>query len=409
MRRTAIYLSGYGLFALASIVVISGAALLYTPQEVGDLSIVIAFQFLLSQFAGSGIHFSALYHDSRADKVPVSPMYALLTVVFTSVLWSLFFSLCYPLMVSAFYSPELLVYGPHLVVYAVMVASNKVFAAQLNAKEQYSALGMLFAFKGVLSLVMIGLCMYMQWPLSLYVTTVVLLPEILAFIIYVGYALRHIHGFSWGNVLLYFTRDFKFGMKALWGAIFLDSNTKVDVLMLGAFTDAKTTGIYTFIALASDLFLQFTTLLRSWVNPKVTKVYMESDVAGFRRFLKVQLQRSYVLGILFMLVVCGGFAGLIHAVPEYEQYQAGLPALYVISAFLCLCAGFFPLLQVFGQIGRPMTQSYIFAALFVTNVALNIVFIPWLGMIGAAFGTGLAYVVFAALLWRSFGNLVSAS
>ncbi|MCF8258647.1 MAG: polysaccharide biosynthesis C-terminal domain-containing protein, partial [Flavobacteriales bacterium] len=223
---------------------------------------------------------------------------------------------------------------------------------------------------------------------------------------FLAVCLWDVASFSLKDALKLFKRDFNYGIKALWGALFLDSSTKVDVLMLGAFTDARTTGIYTFISLASDLFLQFMTMVRSWVNPKVTRTYMDRDRPMFREFLKEQALQSYAVGTGFMALVCVGFVVSAFAIPEYAAYRAGLPSLLVLSFFLCLCAGFFPLLQVFGQIGRPMTQSATYAILFISNVLLNLLLIPWLGMIGAALGTGLAYMVYVLVFLRLIGRQV---
>jgi O-antigen/teichoic acid export membrane protein len=129
-------------------------------------------------------------------------------------------------------------------------------------------------------------------------------------------------------------------------------------------------------------------------------VFIEHDMGVFRVFLKDQLKRSYLLGTGFVLITCAGFVCSTFAIPDYVNYRIGLPALIVLSFFLCLTAGFFPLLQVFGQIGRPLTQSATYAILFIANILFNLIFIPWLGMLGAALGTGLAYLVYVAVFLK---------
>lgn len=226
-------------------------------------------------------------------------------------------------------------------------------------------------------------------------STVVLLPEAIAFAMYVVHAVHGVRRIHLEHVARLFRRDVRYDIRALWGALFPDSSTKVDILMLGAFTDARTTGIYTFISLASDLFLQFTSLLRSWVNPRITEAFVKHDADGFRQFILSELKRSYVLGIGFLMVLSAAFIVVTTCIPDYAVYREGIPAMVVLCSSLALCAGFFPLLQVFGQIGRPTTQSATFVLLFGVNVLFNLLFIPWFGMVGAALGTGLAYMVYA--------------
>jgi hypothetical protein len=193
LKQTAIYLSGYGLFAVASIALISGAALIYSPHEVGILSIVIALQFLLSQSVGVGMHFSTLYHDSNSTIERVAPLHGLLNVVICSGVISLAFYGVFPFVAVAVYPPEVLPYALHLSVYAVLVAANKVFNAQLNAKQQFGTLGWLFAVKAAVSLIMIAVSYRMEWPLSAYVTSAILLPEAIGFSMFIAYAM-HGHG-----------------------------------------------------------------------------------------------------------------------------------------------------------------------------------------------------------------------
>jgi O-antigen/teichoic acid export membrane protein len=53
--------------------------------------------------------------------------------------------------------------------------------------------------------------------------------------------------------------------------------------------------------------------------------------------------------------------------------------------------------MLFGQLGRPGTQTLFIAGFFGSNVLLNLALIPLLGIYGAAFATALSFVAMVLL------------
>lgn len=406
--RKYFFVLGYGLFGISAIAVVASAAITFEQYEVGVLSIIIALQFLLSQFSGVGIHFSTLYYNSN-DSDSVSPRYGLLNVLICSTAVALLFSIVFPDICRLLYPVETLKFVAHLAVYAVLASTNKVFIAQLNAKQRFDTMGLVFAIKGLASIVFVSTSLLYPCNIELFVFGAILLPEIITVTIFLLYAFTNAAPFSWKVALSLFKRDTTYGIKAFWGALFLESSTKVDILILGAYTDARITGIYTFIALVSDLFLQYTTLIRNYFNPSITKVFMRNDLSVFKDFVSKKIRLSYLLGIPFLILLCFGFSLVVRGISDYATYTEGLPTMYILVAFFCVCAGYFPVRQLFGQIGQPMKQSVTYFILFSSNLLLNMILIPRYGMNGAALATGLSYVIYSVVFQLMLKHIPIAS
>jgi O-antigen/teichoic acid export membrane protein len=60
--------------------------------------------------------------------------------------------------------------------------------------------------------------------------------------------------------------------------------------------------------------------------------------------------------------------------------------------------------MLFGQVGHPGTQTLFIAGFFLSNLLLNLLLIPLLGVYGSALGTALAFVAMTILMrvlsWR---------
>lgn len=395
--RKYLFVAGYGLFGIASLALVACAAYIYEQREVGILAIVIALQFLLSQLAGIGIHFSALYHGSDTSRSDELSVYSMFNVILCSSTIAFIFSIVFPRICEILYPTDVLEYVSILSIYAVLAASNKVFVAQLNAKQRFDYMGWVFAIKGLVAMAMIVACYFFNPNLKAFILRTILLPEIIIGMLYLAFSVNNLKAFKWSRMVELFVRDVSYGAKALWGALFLDSSTKVDILVLGAYTDARTTGIYTFIALISDLFLQYTTLVRSYFNPKITAKYIDVEKRAFQEFVWQKTISSYLIIAPFIIALALGFALVIWVVPDYSEYLDGLRPMAILAGFLFLVAGFFPLLQLFGQIGQPTKQSATYFILFASNLILNLILIPQLGMDGAALATGMSYMIYALL------------
>jgi len=58
---------------------------------------------------------------------------------------------------------------------------------------------------------------------------------------------------------------------------------------------------------------------------------------------------------------------------------------------ILLSFGYLPLQMMLNQVGAPGYQTLFIALIFATNVVLNLVLIPMIGMLGAAIATSVSF------------------
>ena len=377
-----------------SISVILVAGLIYDVEDVGLLSVIVALQYFISQFTGLGVHHSVLFYESKPNtKENFSNHY--LNVIITSFVMSSCVYLFYNYFVALVGISGLIGYKTHILLFGIMSSSNKVFISQLNAKKKFNGLGSVFGLKGVfVSLVL--LCFFFNsFVLNDYIFFSFLVPELLVFMVY---SFLGFYFFSKQTVLnfkKYFKKDLRFGLQSFWGSLFLDTSTKLDVLLLGSFTNMTTTGVYGLIAVFSDIVIQYNVFIRSFFNPEITHAYYSKSISEFRGFLRSVVKKTYLFNALFIIVLSGILVFCIFNIPDLKNYNSGIVPLLILALFFLITSGYFVCFQLFGQIGLPLIQSYSFATLFLSNLLLNLLLIPFFDMNGAALATGISYLVFA--------------
>jgi len=391
-------MGGAGAHALASLSVLVVAALVFPQEAVGIITLVVALQFVLSQGFTLGINLAVLYRSSDTSRPQVSPLHGLLNVLLVSVALAAVFLSVFGWWGAGLFPEALVDMRWQLATYGVMAACVKVFLAELNARRDLRAMGMVLGLRGVLVASALAVATVTDMTPGTFVWLAVVLPEAVAAARHVVYAWRHPARYDPAQAWPLLRADLGFGSKAITGAMLLESAIKADVLMLGALTDARTTGLYALVSVVSDLFIQCMVFARVFLNPRFTEAHATQGTQGLLRLVGRVLRWAYPIGMLGAALLAVGALAALHLVPALMAYRDAATALVTLCAFLCLTAGFFPLLQLLGQVGRPGAQSMTHTMFFVVNILLNALLIPHWGATGAALATGLAYVVHAVLL-----------
>jgi O-antigen/teichoic acid export membrane protein len=387
------YISSYALSGGSSFLALFIASLTIDQGDFGVLSLIVSIQYFTSQFSCLGLQFSALYYESKNDGgnyfvnhyLNISLLSILVGVI-------LYFTYDY---VFVHFSQRLLEFKIYIILVSYLMAGNKVFMASLNGAKRFTFLSVLHCLKGAVTMFGIGYCFWLESPIKDYVYYVFLLPELLLYLVYSFISFKQIYLFklvSFKDVLL---SDIRFGFKSFWGAIFLESNTKVDLFFVSYFYSDSISGIYGFISIFSDVVLQFTTVMRNLFNPEFTAI-SESDIdvktKNTRLFEILKKGYVYIFPVIFVLGI--GFYCLLTMIPELDKYYLGEDVFYIMFPTLLFISPLFIFFQYFGQIGLPLTQSVFFAKMVVVNVILNLILVPRLGMIGAALSTSCAYLLY---------------
>jgi O-antigen/teichoic acid export membrane protein len=388
---------GYIILGISSLAVIAVPALFFLPSQIGTLGVCLSLQFILSQLFGLGFHFSALYYksvsNSTQEDIYCTVNSKLNVTVVAAIIGTIIF-FAFPLLSDIYGNFKLDDFKLNLVLSTVFIAINRVLFSELNASKKFSSIGILYIVKSAVFLLVLTLMIFKIVDFKQYVNCQLLLPELIIYIYYAFVVIKHFSKSDDFQLFRYFKRDLYFGIKSIWGTIFLEASTKVDVLMLGIFVSPEKVGVYSIISMISDLFLNISTAIRTFINPDITLNFINNR-EKFSSFIMQKVKLSYQILLPIIVCIILSFYVVTNFIPKYFMYQEGFSSLLLLCMFLALVSGFIPLMLTFGQIGKPNLQSINFLVLFLANVGLNYLLIPLYGIEGASIATGLSYLIYA--------------
>ncbi len=402
LKNTSLNLLALGYFAqgLVYLAVIVVPSLYFSQSQIGVLGVCISLQFILSQFFGSGLHFSSLYYKSIDLSSSINDTYCSISskinVTLVSTLLGVIFYFVFPFIIKIYSNFSLDGYKIYLIVSVILIAINKVLLSELNASKKFSLIGKLYLFKSFILLLIITLVVFKKVDFKYYIIYQLVIPEFLIYLFYLSKTMLEFLKIKEKFHLKYLKRDLVFGIKSIWGTIFFEASTKVDILMLGVYVSPEKVGIYTIISMISDLFLNVSSVLRTFLNPDITLNFINHR-DNFANFITNKAMVCYKILVPFLLLVVLVYLGATNFVAQILMYKEGTFSLIILVIFLALASGFIPLMLTFGQIGKPNQQSATFFVFFMTNLLLSIALIPLFGIEGASLATGLSYVIYVYL------------
>lgn len=402
LKNTSLNLLALGYFAqgLVYLAVIVVPSLYFSQSQIGVLGVCISLQFILSQFFGSGLHFSSLYYKSIDLSSSINDTYCSISskinVTLVSTLLGVIFYFVFPFIIKIYSNFSLDGYKIYLIVSVILIAINKVLLSELNASKKFVLIGKLYLFKSFVLFAIVSLIIFKKIDFSAYLMYQLIIPELLIYLFYLYKTVKEFLNIKERFYLKYLKRDLTFGVKSIWGTLFFEASTKVDVLMLGIYVSPDKVGIYTIISMISDLFLNVSSVLRTFLNPDITMNFMNHR-NNFVNFITDKAMMCYKILVPFLFLVVVFYLGATNFISQILIYREGAISLIILVSFLALTSGFIPLMLTFGQIGKPNQQSATFFVFFIANLLLNMVLIPLFGIEGASLATGLSYVIYVYL------------
>lgn len=184
-----------------------------------------------------------------------------------------------------------------------------------------------------------------------------------------------------------------FGGKGALGSIFLDMNTRVDVLLIGIFLSDSHVGVYSFAAMLVDGLQHILSMLRVNFNPVLVMVMRDKDWKQAKKLL--HYSKIYVfLGVLLLsLIVIPCFYIFVHYFVHDKSLIEGWKVLAVLFAAYVIISGFTPFDNLLLASGHPAQQTIQNISISFVNVVFCLLLIPVSGIIGAAIATALGYIV----------------
>jgi O-antigen/teichoic acid export membrane protein len=366
----------------------------YGANHLGVFNQVYAIYILLSQLAVSGVHLSILKVTAQFSKEQIiirdSFSAALFLTIITAGSVTVLAYVCKDFFAYALSSPEvmkgLVLALPGLFFFSL----NKSFLALLNGLRQMKAYAVFQGLRFLLMLIFLAVLVALRVDGS-YIPVIFSLTEAVLLIMQLPFTLRWIRpdlssaGLKWMKI------HWSFGLKAMVGNLLLDANSRADVLLLGLFASDNIVGVYSFAAMLAEGFAQLPVVLRTNINPILTQTYYDNGVSALESTMQRVKKLSYVflIPVGLMAILSYPLLNLFGFDPEFNQSWT---VFAILMMGILLSAGYLPFQMIFNQVGQPGRQTLFLIMFFLTNVILNLLFIPHFGMYGSAVATALALV-----------------
>lgn len=363
----------------------------------GSIALAMLIANIIFVLTSFGVHQANNYFRGRKGEDP-SALYSnvLIFSVVVSVLAAGVFLLVYPLLSNRFFSGlplSFIVLALSIIPFLHVQSSFTNFLLIVRKHRFYNLISFLKIFVN-LALVYLFLYPLHQGPYA----------ALLAWIVAQAFLAILTVWKTWHTERIRFTpkmklmkETFVFGLKGYFGNFIYFINQRLDMIMVSFFLPLSDVGIYSVATALSEVLLQLPGSVTTLLFPRVASTTDEdsNDFTPriFRSMVLIMIVMALVLALLGKVIITFFFGG---------AFEAGIVPLYIMLPGVA-CVGASTILgNDLSARGRLEIHSYISGVGLATDIALNILFIPRFGLIGAALGSSLSYVLITIVLVIAF-------
>lgn len=173
-----------------------------------------------------------------------------------------------------------------------------------------------------------------------------------------------------------------------------------DILIIGVFWSAADVGRYRVAMQAAMLGIIGLQAAQVLAQPHLARLYRQGDRQRLEQVVRATSVGAFLLalGVLVVLAVAGRELLFLVFGPNYEASYLPILILALGQLFNAFFGAADVLLEMTGQ-QKSAARAFLIGA--VCNVALNLIFIPVWGIVGASWATMIGMVVWKLLLWHA--------
>lgn len=363
------------------------------PESQGLYSVAVALVAVGVQFGNFGLHASNTYFVSK-DRCLLPQLFGntlLISFVLGGVigLSGLTVGLVFPNL-----SP---VHGAMLLMVIVSIPFTLAFYLLQNLllglQEVRAYNIMIFSVKFLLLIIILGLILFDQVSVDWFF--IASLISTVSGFLWVIYVLNKKLDDPLALSKLVFKKTFRYGFKAYLAVFFAYLVLKSDLLMIQYMLGNRESGYYSISSNLAELMFTLPVVIGTILFPKISAMSTWSEKWYLTR--KMTLISSLAMALICMFLSI--FSENIVLILFGEAY------LQSVTPFMWLLPGIFFLglevvmVQFLASIGFPISIVYLWLAVSVSNILLNIWLIPLYGITGAAIASSFSYfIVFAGIL-----------
>jgi O-antigen/teichoic acid export membrane protein len=397
------------LFNYASLALLAGGGLLanvVVARSLGEAGLGIfnqayAVYIACSQLAVGGVHVSVLRSVAQAQADP--PKQA--QVVASGLALSLALGSAVAALVwlsrsalgAALGSPEVAEALGYVAPALLPFALNKTLLNTFNALLRMRYYALLQATRIAVLLATLIVLAWQERPAT--ELTLALLAAELAVLLLALPPLCFQLGLRLGHVNRHWLRQhLSFGARGMLSGVFLELNTRIDVLAIGFFTSDDAVGRYSLAAVFAEGLYQCLIVARNQVNPVLARLVAQHDTTRLLVLVRRGWRYLYPGMAGLYLVGLGALYLLLKLHLQLPDPSGPLSCYLILGAGVWCVSGFVPFDGALLQAGYPAHYTLLTLLTAACNLALNVALIPVLGIQGAALGTALTLVLSIAFL-----------
>jgi len=183
-----------------------------------------------------------------------------------------------------------------------------------------------------------------------------------------------------------------FGFYVVLGNSISYVNAQISTILIGFYLNPIEVGIYA----VAILFAQTITLIPSAVQrvtaPATANLYGRGDIEGVRKIIFTAMKKSFLISVCIagLIAIFGQFLIIVFFSPQF--LSAYIPLLILLLGYTVF-APFMAVGTTLASIGKVHVPFRVNGICAVLNIVLNIILIPFVGIIGAAIATTIANIV----------------
>lgn len=360
------------------------------PEGKGIYSLAMLLPGLIVTFANFGISQATVYHVARER-------YSWKDILGNNVLFSLGalgVGVLSGLIVAIFFAQSLFpnVAQGYLLL-GIAVIPGSLFFSNLHSffvgAQRFREYNLIAIFKSFLTLafIVIALWMFKAGIVGALVANISALS--LAGLVLFLWARKIADGTSFKVNLSYLREASIYGIQAHLGNMIGFLNYRIDMFLIASFLNPMSVGFYSIgVGLAEKLWL----VSRAASTVLFPKVAGETDEVRRKTFTPLVFRTVFWITTLGAMAIFFLSRWIVEFLFSADFLPAVLPLRILLVGIVALSASRVLANDVAGR-GRPILNTYVGASALMTNVALNLIWIPRYGIAGAAWASTLSYSV----------------
>ena len=371
-------------------------SIFYSSETLGAFNQVLAGYIVFAMLGSGGINFSVL----SAIQSNIKDINEVKSVIAGSVIPTLFTSSFVTILYFLIIQPTEVLLNSKSVGIGMKYIMPGIFFFSINKVLIY---GIINGFNRMISFSIYQSLRYILILSSLVfclinkvqgnkLTLIFTTSELILFIFLLIDISLHIRWWDKNLVNKWVKRHLKYGLKCIIGGMLIELNTRVDIIMIGIFMSDEKVGIYSFAALFAEGFYQLLIVLQNILNPIMARQFSESKLNEFYKQFKNVKQKTYKALFFVCILSITFYPFVLNFLTNKSEFADSYIPFSILVIGITAASGYIPFYNIFSMSDMPRLQSIFMLLIFLTNLILNSIFIPILGLYGAALGTGLSFL-----------------